>query len=69
MVFDDSVDENKGLLKKYADVWGEIKSKIKTINGGKENNYRKDYMKIQFNSDNDGKPYPQDFLDDILHEL
>ena len=69
MVFDDSVDENKGLLKKYADVWGEIKSKIKTINGGKENNYRKDYMKIQFNSDNDGKPYPQVFLDDILHEL
>ena len=53
MVFDDSVDENKGLVKKYADVWGEIKSKIKTINGGKENNYRKDYMKIQFNSDND----------------
>ena len=69
MVFDDSVDESKGLQKKYADVWGEIKSKMKTINGGKENNYRKDYMKIQFNSDNDCKPYPQVFLEDTQHEL
>ena len=53
--FDDSVNENKGFLKKYADVWDGIKSKIKTINGGKENDYGKDYMKIKFNSD-DGLP-------------
>ena len=32
----DSVDENKELLKKYADVWGGIKSEIETINGGKK---------------------------------
>ena len=49
----DSVDENKEVLKKYADVWDGIKSKIKAINGGKENDYGKDYMKIKFNSDND----------------
>ena len=49
----DSVDENKEVLKKYADVWDGIKSKIKAINGGKENDYGKDYMKIKFDSDND----------------
>ena len=53
MIFDDSVNENKGLLKKYADVWDGTKNKIKTINSGKDNDYGKDYMKIKFNSDND----------------
>ena len=53
LIFDDSVNENKGLLKKYADVWDGIKNEIKTINGGKENDYGKDYMKIKFNSDDD----------------
>ena len=51
MIFNDSADENKEVLKKYADVWDGIKSKIKAINGGKENEYGKDYMKIKFNSD------------------
>ena len=92
MIFDDSVNENKVLLKKYADVWDRIKNEIKTINGGEENNYEKDYMKIKFNSDDDlplkkplkfhamiiiiksvfeedGQLYPQDFLDDVFHEL
>ena len=87
-----SVDENKEVLKKYVDVWDGITYEIKTINGGKENDYRKDYMKIKFNSDNDlslnkplkfhlmtiiircifsedGKLYPQLFLDDTLYEL
>ena len=49
----DSVDENKEVLKKYADVWDGIKNKIKAINGDKENDYGKDYMKIKFNSDDD----------------
>ena len=53
MIFDDSVNENKVLLKEYADVWDRIKNEIKTINGGEENNYEKDYMKIKFNSDDD----------------
>ena len=53
MIFDDSVNENKELLKKYANVWDGIKYEIKTINGGKENDYRKDYMKIKSNYDDD----------------
>ena len=51
----DSVDEYKEVLKKYADIWDGIKKKIKAINGGKKNDYEKDYMKITFNSD-DGLP-------------
>ena len=53
MIFDDPINENKALLKKYADVWDGIKKEIKALNGGEENNYGKDYMKIKFNSDND----------------
>ena len=49
----DSVDENKEVLKKYADVWDGIKNKIKAVNDGKENDYGKDYMKIKFNSDDE----------------
>ena len=41
------------VTKKYADVWDGIKNEIETINGGKENDYGKDYMKIKSNSDND----------------
>ena len=48
-----SADENKEVLKKYADVWGGIKNKIKAINGGEENDYGKDYIKIKFNSDDE----------------
>ena len=32
LIFDDSVNENKGLLEKYADVWNEIKNEIKASN-------------------------------------
>ena len=49
LIFDDSANENKGLLKIYADVWDGIKNEIKAKNGGKENDYGKDYMKIKFN--------------------
>ena len=51
MIFDDSVNESKALLKNSADVWDGIRNEIKVINGGKENDYGKDYMKIRFNSD------------------
>ena len=90
MIFD-SADENKGLLKKYNDVWDGIKNKIKEVSSGKCD-YKKDYMKIKFTSDDglplnkplkfhlmtitirsvfeeDGKLYPQVFLDDTLYEL
>ena len=53
LIFDDSVNENIELLKKYTYVWDEIKNEIETINGGKENDYGEDYMKIKFNSDDD----------------
>ena len=86
LIFDDSVDGNK------KEVWDGIENKIKAINGGKENDYGKDYVKIKFNSDVDlplnkslkfhamiiiirsvfeenGKLFPQVFLDDTLYEL
>ena len=86
-----SIDENKELLKKYNDVFNEIRDKIKEINND-DCDYEKDYMKIKFNSDDnlplnkplkfhnmtitirsvfeeDGKLYPQVFLDDTLYEL
>ena len=50
LVFD-STDKNKGLLKKYHDVWNRIKNKIKELSDS-ECDYEKDYMKIKFNSDN-----------------
>ena len=58
LIFDDSVNENNELLKQYADVWDEIKCKIKKINRGEcnsvdENDYQKGYMKIKLNSDDD----------------
>ena len=49
----DSVDEKKEVLKKYTDVWVGIKNKIKEINGGKANNYEKDYMRNKLDSDDD----------------
>ena len=38
-------------LKKYNDVWNGIKNKIEAISSG-ECDYKKDFMKIKFNSDN-----------------
>ena len=49
MVFD-STDENKELIKKHNDVFNGIRDKIKEINSY-ECDYEKDYMKIEFNSD------------------
>ena len=43
-------DENKELLKKYADVWNGLKNKIEAINTG-ECVYEKYCMKIKFNFD------------------
>ena len=53
LIFDDSVNKNKELLKTNADVWEGIKNEIKAINGGKENDCGKDYMKMKFNSEDD----------------
>ena len=51
MVFD-STDENKELLQKYNDVFNRITDKIKEISND-DCDYKKDYMKIEFNSDDD----------------
>ena len=47
----DSTDENKGLLKKYNDVFNGIRDNIKVVDDNKFD-YEKDYMKIKFNSGN-----------------
>ena len=45
----DSTDENKEVLKKYTELWDEIKNEIETINSSKKSEYDKDFMKIKFN--------------------
>ena len=52
----DSANENNEVLKKYNELWDEIKNEIETINGSKTSKhssaeYDKDFMKIKFNSD------------------
>ena len=42
LVFYDSVNVNKALIKKYADIWDGIRNGIKVVNSGKEYNYWKD---------------------------
>ena len=84
--------KNKKVLTKYPELWDGIKNEIVTINGGKSGEYKKDFIKIKFDSDNslplnktlklhnmtiivrsvfeeDGKYYPQVFLDECLYEL
>ena len=50
LVFD-SMDENKEVLKKCAELWYGIKNEIGAINGGKKGEYGKDVMKIKFDTD------------------
>ena len=50
-----SADENKEILKKYNEVFDGIRDEIIAINGGKEVDYEKDYIKIEFNC-NDSLP-------------
>ena len=38
---------------KYEEVWSRIRSEIKTLNGGKELFYEKNYAKIGINTDDD----------------
>ena len=46
-------DINNEVLTKYAEVWNVIKDCIKRITNNKSGEYDKDYMKIEFNSDDD----------------
>ena len=53
LIFDDSGNENKALLKKYADVCDGIKNKIKAINFGEKVSFDEKFMSIKFNADDD----------------
>ena len=46
-------DENKEAIKKYAKIWEETKRQIEVINDDEPIKYRKDVMKIKFESDDD----------------
>ena len=48
-----STDKNKEVIKKYIKLLNETKNQIKTINGGKPIEYKKDFLKIRFESDDD----------------
>ena len=47
----DSADKNKEILKKYNKLWNGIKNEIEPINGSKEGEYGKDFMKIKLDTD------------------
>ena len=46
-----STDGNKNVLSKFTKLWDKIKHFIETVNEGKKDEYEKDFMKINFNSD------------------
>ena len=46
-------DKKKEALEKYTKLLNEIKNQIETINGGKPIEYKKDFKKIRFESDDD----------------
>ena len=48
-----STDKNKETLENYTELWDEIKDQIKTIRDDKPVEYKKDFMKIKFESDDD----------------
>ena len=48
LVFD-STNENREALEKYTKLWDWIKNEIETINGRKEGEYGKDFIKTNFN--------------------
>ena len=53
MISDNSFNIKKNLLKKYKEFWDEVRHEIRKINRGKETDYRKDCIKIKFESDDD----------------
>ena len=46
-------EKNKEALKNYKKLWEETKKKIEVINGDEPIEYRKDFVKIKFESDDD----------------
>ena len=52
LVFD-STDKDKEALKNYKKLWEETKRKLEAINNDEPIEYKKDFMKIKFQSDDD----------------
>ena len=48
-----STDKNKEVLEKYTELSDQIKTQIETINGSKPIEYKKDFIKIRFEADDD----------------
>ena len=48
-----STNKNKEVLKKYTKLWNEIKNQTETRNGGEPIKYKKDFVKIRFELDDD----------------
>ena len=46
-------EKNKEALENYTELWDEIKDEIELINGNEPIEYKKDFMKIRFESDDD----------------
>ena len=46
-----TADKKKEVLKEYTKLWNGIKNEIETINWSKEGEYREDFMKIKFDTD------------------
>ena len=46
-----STDKNKEVLIKYTELWDKIENLIWKVNGGKAGEYKKDFIKIKFISD------------------
>ena len=68
MIFNDSLAKNKELLKNYTKFWDVVKHEIKKINGSKETDYRKDYIKFKFES-NDELPLNEPLIFYEMHIL
>ena len=47
------IDKNKEALENSTELWDEIKYQIESISGSKPIEYKKDFMKIKFESDDD----------------
>ena len=48
-----STNKNKKVFKQFTEIWDEIKNQIETINGVESIKYKKDFMKIRFESNGD----------------
>ena len=48
-----STEKNKIMLKKYTEIWDEIKKQIELITGDKVTKYSKNFMNIRFKTNDD----------------